>query len=261
MLYAVGVGAGQEDPSRELAFTTENSYGLRQRVLPTFATVVGNASIPPVGEVALETLIHGVQGVAVHNELPVRGKARLATTVTGIHDKGAAALVALETVVRDAVTDLHYATLRSSIFIQGAGGWGGDRGESSPWDAPEREPDAVRSYQTSQGQALLYRLSGDRNPLHSDPNAAVAAGFTRPILHGLCTYGYAGRALLDAVCDGDPGRFGSLSARFAAPVYPGQRLTVTMWMTRDGAMFIAVSEAGLVLDRGVFEFAAGAGTR
>lgn len=253
MLYAIGVGAGQEDPRCELAFTTDNSLGIHQRVLPTFATVVSNVDFSPVGEIALDRLVHGEQRLVVHNELPVRGTARARTTVTAIHDKGTTALVRLETDLCDAASDLPYATLQSAIFVHGAGGWGGERGDSPRWEQPDRDPDLVYRYQTSKAQALIYRLSGDRNPLHSDPSVAAAAGFPAPILHGLCTYGYAGRALLDAVCAGHPSRFGSLSGRFTSPVQPGQRLDVAVWMTSGGATFTVSTDAGVVLDRGVFE--------
>src|SRR6202023_2018779 len=114
------------------------------------------------------------------------------------------------------------------------GGWGGDRGPSGPRNVPpEREPYQVATYATSKDQALVYRLSGDRNPLHSDPSFAAIGGFVRPILHALCTYGFTGRALLHGLCGSDPARFRSMSGRFSKPVYPGDELTVKMWNTRD----------------------------
>lgn len=255
LLYAVGVGAGQEDPEAELAFTTENSQDIDQRVLPTFAVVVGMDGVPPMGNVSLAQILHAEQSVTLHRELPVAGRARSTSTITGIYDKRTGALVAVETEVRDAESDDPLATLRGGIFVRGAGGWGGDRGPSSDWRAPEREPDEVRSYATGAGQALVYRLSGDRNPLHSDPAMAKAVGFPRPILHGLCTYGFTGRALLDAVCDGDPARFGSMNARFSLPVLPGQKLDVSIWRDGAGALFRTATEAGTVLDRGQFTLA------
>ena len=255
MLYAlgVGVGAGAGSPGAELAFTTENSVGVRQRVLPTFALTLANLGNAPIGHVPLARMLHAEQALTVHAELPVNGHTRAVTRVAAIHDKGRDALVMLATEVRDATAEIHYATLTTGIFVRGAGGWGGDRDPSSPWEPPLGEPDWIRSYQTGPGQALIYRLSGDRNPLHSDPTTAQAAGFQAPILHGLCTYGYTGRALLDALCDGEVNRFGSMRGRLTAPAYPGQRLTVSMWRTDNGGIFRTSTEEAVVLDRGVFE--------
>src|SRR5258708_32216903 len=118
-------------------------------------------------------------------------------------------------------------TSRSAAFIRGEGGFGGDRGPASAWERPEREPDDRVEYATRPEQALLYRLSGDRNPLHSDPKFAAGGGFDRPILHGLCTYGFTGRALLHALCGSDPARFGTMQARCSRPVVPGDTLVVS----------------------------------
>jgi acyl dehydratase len=255
MLYALGIGAGQGGPDAELAFTTENSVGVRQRVLPTFALTLADLATAPIGEVSLAQMLHASEGITVHTELPLNGGTRAVTKVAAIYDKGKDALVTLETEVLDAAADTRYATITSGIFIRGAGGWGGERGASTPWEPPAGVPDLQRRYQTGPDQALIYRLSGDRNPLHSDPTTAEAAGFAKPILHGLCTYGYTGRALVEAVCDGEITRFGSMSARFSAPVYPGQGLTVSIWRTDTGARFSTSSDASVVLDRGVFELA------
>lgn len=247
------MGAGQEQPDVELAFRTENSRDLPQRVLPTFAAVLGDIGMPPIGPVALSALRHAGQSVSLRGELPVDGHARGTTTVAGIYDKGRHALVRLETELRDAVTGVLHAHVGSSLFVLGAGGWGGDAGPKAEWDVPARAPDAIRRHQTGRGQALLYRLSGDLNPLHSDPAVATSAGLGRPILHGLCTFGYAGRALLDVVCEGEPALFGSMSVRFAAPVYPGRRLTTSIWRTPTGCLFRTFADGQLVLDHGVFE--------
>ena len=252
MLYAVGVGAGQEDPEAELAFTTENTNGVEQKVLPTFPVVIGLGGFPDMGKVSLAQILHAEQGVTLHADIPVKGISRSVTSITGIYDKGKGGLVVVETEVRNAENDELFATLKAGIFVRGEGGWGGDRGPSLAWTAPDRDPDEIRKYQTSEGQALIYRLSGDRNPLHSDPGMARGVGFPRPILHGLCTYGYTGRALLDAVCDGDPSRFGSMDARFSMPVLPGQALTVSIWLSDDGALFRTSTDAGTVLDAGRF---------
>jgi acyl dehydratase len=125
-------------------------------------------------------------------------------------------------------------TTTSSLFIRGEGGWGGDRGPSGPQNVPpDRASDHTVSYQTSRDQAFVYRLSGDRNPLHTDPSFAAMGGFDTPILHGLCTYGFTGRALLHAICAGDPAAFRHIEARFASPVLPGEELTVRMWEIDD----------------------------
>lgn len=153
----------------------------------------------------------------------------------------------------DVVTGALLAEVRTGLFIRGAGGFGGTRGETAHWQQPDRSPDHVVEYRTSPDQALLYRLSGDRNPLHSDPGYAAKAGFDRPILHGLCTFGFAGRALLHALCGSDPSGFGSMSARFASPVLPGQKLDVLIWtIGEDEAAFQTCVGDTVVLDRGTF---------
>jgi acyl dehydratase len=174
-----------------------------------------------------------------------------------VYDKGSGALVVTETESVDAATDKPLFTTRSAAFIRGEGGWGGDRGPSGPRNVPpERTPDHEVTYTTRVDQALTYRLSGDRNPLHSDPSFATAAGFERPILHGLCTYGFTGRALLHTLCDGDPARFRSMEARFSSSVYPGDDLTIAMWRTGDGEAIFQTRRTGdqVVIDGGLCRF-------
>jgi acyl dehydratase len=147
-------------------------------------------------------------------------------------------------------------TSRSGAFIRGEGGFGGERGPSTSWERPDADPDDRVEYTTRPEQALLYRLSGDRNPLHSDPSFAAMGGFERPILHGLCTYGFTGRALLHKLCDSDPARFGTMYARFSKPVTPGDTLVVAMWKQPDGALFQTSTKDGtVVLDHGRFTYA------
>jgi acyl dehydratase len=147
-------------------------------------------------------------------------------------------------------------TLRASTFIRGEGGWGGERGPSGPLnEPPATEPDHQVSLQTTPNQAFVYRLNGDRNPLHSDPLFAAKAGFDRPILHGLCTYGFTGRALLRALCDDDVSRFHHIEGRFSAPVFPGEALTVRAWVIDDeSAVFTTAVDDRTVIDQGLVRF-------
>lgn len=251
LLYAVGVGAGVE----ELAFTTENSRGIDQQVLPTFAVIAGGgvSALRSVGDIDWTQLVHGEQAFELAGPIPVEGTVSTTSRIVGIYDKGKGAVVVSESTSVDAQTGELRFTNRSSVFIRGAGGFGGERGESGARNVPpEREPDLRVTYPTSPDQALIYRLSGDRNPLHSDPAFAELAGFDRPILHGLCTYGVTGRALLHVLCGSDPARFRSMEGRFSAPVYPGEDLLVSIWRTTDGeALFTtATPNGGRVLDQG-----------
>jgi acyl dehydratase len=266
LLYAVGVGAGLGDPLQELEFTTENSEGVTQQVLPTYAVLIAQARVGrKLGDFDPALLVHAEQGFELHRPLPVQGTVRTVATVTGIYDKGSGALVASENVAVDAATGDKLVTSRSSVFIRGEGGFGGDRGPGDGWRRPEREPDHRVLQPTRPEQALLYRLSGDRNPLHADPKFAARGGFSRPILHGLCTYGVTGRALLHAVCGSDPARFRSMAGRFSRPVLPGDTLVVSIWFSEDGgadqpgdtALFQTATEDGnVVIDHGRMQFLA-----
>jgi acyl dehydratase len=243
-LYALGVGAGTD----ELAFTTENTRDVPQRVLPTMPVVLGvDASVlKAAGNIDWTRLVHASQSVQVLAPLPVQGSGTARTRIVEMWDKGKAALVVLETEAVDDCQAIMFRT-RMALFIGGAGGWGGDRGPSSDETAPEGKPEETVTYVTRPEQALLYRLNGDRNPLHSDPAYAKRAGFDRPILHGLCTYGFAGRAVLHAAAGSDPDRLEAISARFAAPVYPGDTLHIDLWRTGSDVRFLARTDAGTVV--------------
>ncbi|MGW3892442.1 MaoC/PaaZ C-terminal domain-containing protein [Micromonospora chokoriensis] len=259
LLYALGVGAGLGDPLRDLQFTTENSDGIAQRVLPTYGVVI--AQIPParsIGDFDRAQLVMAEQYVELHRPLPVSGTVLTSPTVTGMYDKGSGALVESESVAVDPATGERYITTRSGMFIRGEGGFGGDRGTSEPWEPPSRDPDHQVVERTRPEQALLYRLSGDRNPLHSDPTFAARGGFSRPILHGPCTFGFTGRMLLHQLCGADPANFIAMSGRFTAPVTPGDSLVVSIWRGADGTASFrtARGDGTVVIDRGRFRYRA-----
>ncbi len=253
LLYAVSVGAG----TGELAFTTENTKDTPQQVLPTYPVVIGGGggAMGKIGTFNPAMLVHGSQSVTLHQQLPVAGTATVVGRIVAMHDKGKAAVVVTETVATDAGGAPLYTT-GASLFIRGEGGWGGDRGPSGPQNVPpERAPDHSVTYQTSVDQALVYRLNGDRNPLHSDPSFAAMGGFDRPILHGLCTYGFTGRALLHTLCGSDSARFKHIEGRFASPVIPGEALTINMWIVSDGeALFTTSAGDRVVFDQGLLRF-------
>ena len=253
LTYALGVGAGQLDPTRELAFTTENTAGVTQQALPTYAIVIAQFGGPQNGleGVDFTQLLHAEQALTVHRPMPVAGSVSLTSTVTDIFDKGKGALVVNEITATDPDDDEPVFTTRSSVFIRGEGGFDGDRGPSATFSVPERAADAELRFPTSVNQALLYRLSGDRNPLHTDPAFAAAGGFDRPILHGLATYGIAVRLLLGEFCDGDASRLRSVSGRFTKPVWPGEELVVTAWADGDSVLFrTANGDGDVVIDHG-----------
>src|ERR1700721_2666270 len=205
LLYAGGVGAGLGDPLQELEFTTENCEGIEQQVLPTYAVLIAQAPMAgSLGDFDRAIVVHAEQYFELHRLLPVAGTVRNTSTVTGIYDKGSGALVVTENVAVDAATGKPLVTSRSGAFIRGQGGFGGPRSTDPPWSLPDRAPDHQVVRETRPEQALIYRLSGDRNPLHVDPTFAARGGLSQPILHGLCTYGVTRRALLQELCDGHP---------------------------------------------------------
>ncbi|MFG2632701.1 MaoC/PaaZ C-terminal domain-containing protein [Streptomyces sp. NPDC048362] len=230
-LYHLGIGAGvpATDPD-ELRYTLES----RLHVLPSFATVAGSGapgvisglSLPGI-EVDLAKVLHGGQSLTIHRPIPTAGTATTLGRIAAVHDKGKAAVLVLRTEVADADGPLW--TGDSQIFVRGEGGWGGDRGPSTRLEPPAGEPDRVLERPTREDQALLYRLSGDYNPLHADPEFAKLAGFDRPILHGLCTYGITLKAVVDTLLDGDVARVRAYRTRFAGIVHPGETLRIRMW--------------------------------
>lgn len=258
ILYALGVGAGQANPLDELNLTTENSAGVEHQVLPTFGIVLAQSGLLrriSIGEFDRAKLLHADQRLEVSAAMSPEGAASVEARLEGIHDKRTGALVVISANATDAKTGQQLWTSRLGYFIRGAGGFGGAPAPASGWREPETEPDLVVTTPTRPDQALLYRLSGDRNPLHSDPAFAARAGFDRPILHGLCTYGVVHRALLGELCKGDVSRFHSMSARFSRPVLPGEHLRTAIWHDGTGARFRTTDGAGrTLLDHGRFDF-------
>ncbi len=259
LLYAVGIGAGQAD----LPFTTENTKDVDQVVYPTFAVVAGAGTMSAgasamsrIGSFNGAMLVHGSQAITLHRPIPVQAKATVQDKVVAMYDKGKAAVVVMEGDVTLESGERLWS-VRSSAFIRGEGGWGGDRGPSGPQNEPpaDRAADHEITLQTGPDQAFVYRLSGDRNPLHTDPSFAALGGFDRPILHGLCTYGFTGRALLGALCDNDVTRFHHIEGRFSSPVLPGDALTVRAWRTSAGeAVFTTSVGDRVVIDQGLVRF-------
>lgn len=253
MLYALGVGCGTDD----LQFTYERDL----KVLPTFAVIPAFPAMLNLGgamQVNPMMILHGEQRIELHAPIPPEGTITTTPTIKAMYDKGKGALVVVET---DSVDEKGRLLFRntSGIFARGEGGFGGERGPSGAKNvAPDRRPDRSVSFETRPDQALLYRLSGDMNPLHADPDFAKMAGFDRPILHGLCTFGFAGRAVLQAYCDNDPARFKSFEVRFSGVVYPGETITTDMWQVGPGQIIVsAKTERGeAVLSSAAAEVAA-----
>ncbi|MEU4321781.1 MaoC/PaaZ C-terminal domain-containing protein [Nocardia fluminea] len=240
-LYHLGLGAGARptDPA-ELAYLDDRA----PQVLPTFATVaptLGETEPPRVSfpgiEIDLAKVVHGHQEVEVHKPIPATGKAVSVGRIAEIWDKGANAVIVQEHTVTGSDGEPLW-TVRSSIFAKGEGGFGGERGPSTRTELPDRAPDAELLTPTMPQQALLYRLSGDRNPLHSDPEFARGAGFPAPILHGLSTYGTVCKAITDALLDSDATRVAGFRAKFAGVLYPGETLRTKVW--READQLIAV---------------------
>ncbi|NIJ42935.1 acyl dehydratase [Parvibaculum indicum] len=232
MLYALGVGFGR-DPmdEKELSFVYEKNL----KTVPTMATVVAWGA-GPIADSGINYMmvVHGEQKLTLHRPLPAAAQITADSRVVGAWDKGEGkgAIIVTETVISEKGKD-KLCTLESTIFARGDGGFGGPReGAPQPHQIPDRAPDQTVEAETKPDQALLYRLSGDRNPLHSDPEFAKAVGFDKPILHGLCTYGTCCRAIISSVCDYDAAKITGFDVRFSAPVIPGDKIAVDLW--KDG---------------------------
>jgi len=263
MLYAVGVGAGLDDPVRDLHFTTENTPGVPLQVLPTFLTQMEGpsnwSSVLGWGDDQYAiAAVHGEQSVTLARPIPTRGAVSIVNTLDGIYDKGSGALVVTGKRVLLEDTGEYLGSAGTIIFVHGKGGFGGPRnpeGEPSA-EMPGGPPDVIVSLPIGLNQSLIYRLLGDRNPHTTQPERARADGFERPAYFGRGTYGVIGRALVRGLCGDDPARFGHMQGRFSKPVYPGDRLDTLIWRTPDGARFqVRANGERVVFDRGVFRFA------
>lgn len=236
ILYHLGLGAGVPPTEpRELAYTYERGL----KVLPSYGVIPAMPALlsmfeHPAIEIDLAAVLHGEQELEMHAELPASGEVRTTARIAEIHDKGKAAVIVLETTTIDAASGQALVTNRFKAFIRGEGGFGGDPGPAAPAnDPPARAPDHVVECRTMPQQALLYRLSGDKNPMHADPQFARQGGFDQPIMHGLCSYGIVCKAVIDTVLDGEVGRVAGYQARFAGVVFPGETIRVSIWHGGD----------------------------
>jgi acyl dehydratase len=250
MLYAYGIGLGA-DPmdEKELAFVNEAYFTERPlKVVPTFASVAAWGSGPGDMKLNRVMVVDGERDITFHKPLPVAAAITADSTVLGVYDKGKdkGVVIRHQTVLKDS-TGAPLATLQASRFARGDGGVGGPAlAQPEPHAMPNRTPDRTVEISTRPDQALIYRLCGDRNPLHSDPEFAKKGGFPRPILHGMCTYGITCRGVLQTYADYDPSAFRRHAARFSSPVYPGETVTMELW--KDGNV---VSFEAKVKERGV----------
>lgn len=258
MLYALGLGVGS-DPTDvgQLRFVYEKGL----QALPTMGVVLAHpgfwAGDPALG-IDWVKMLHVGQGLTVHRTIPTEGTVTGRQRVADVIDRGAAkgALLYYERDIFDAASGDHVATVRQTLLCRGNGGFGGEeRAAPEPHPLPDRPADHVVDHKTLPQAALIYRLAGDVNPLHADPAVAAKAGFPRPILHGLATFGIGGLAALDWACDGDPARFRAFDTRFTAPVFPGETIRTELW--RDGETVslraTALERGAVVLDNGRIE--------
>lgn len=244
MLYALGVGS---KPAAELDFLYE---GRGPKVLPTYAVIPGMRAMGNIGKVIkldVARMLHGEQGVELHRPLPAEAELTMRSYISEIWDKGKAAVIGVRADFSDDA-GLVFST-HSTLFYLGGGGFGGEPGPSTKDlnQPPDAAPDLVVAYLTHEEQGALYRLSGDRVPLHIDPDFARKAGYDQPFMHGLCTFGFVGRAVLHGLCGGDPERFVSFAGRFAERVEFGDEIQTRIWHTAPGeAVLQAATQDGKV---------------
>jgi acyl dehydratase len=238
ILYHLGVGAGvpATDPG-ELEYTYEQNLKVLPSfgVVPVFGTLMGILTVPGI-QVNPMMILHGEQDLEIHKPIPPDATATHRARVTDIFDRVKGASVVIEAKTTDAAGEPLF-TNRFSAYVRGEGGFGGERGPRPGNLPPEREPDVVVQSTTMPQQALLYRLSGDKNPLHADPSFAAMGGFDRPILHGLCTFGAVCKAVVDGALDGDVTKVARYQARFSGVVFPGETVVTSMWR-EDGKIIV-----------------------
>jgi acyl dehydratase len=246
LLYHLGIGFGSRhgdnlDP-QTLRYTVE---GPQLQVLPSFGVVAPtfHDTAPPSldlpgCDIDLAQVVHGTQEVVLHRPLPSSGSGTVRTRISDVWDKGKAAVIVQEGAAVDD-TGAPLFTTRSSIFVRGEGGWGGDRGPSTKVELPTRTPELDTTYDVTPQQALLYRLCGDRNPLHADPAFAERAGFPAPILHGLCSYGIVLRSVVQGLLGSDATQVGGFTARFAGVVFPGETIRTRAWQEEERILVAA----------------------
>ncbi|KAF8817711.1 MaoC family domain-containing protein [Cardiosporidium cionae] len=236
ILYALGIGVSQ-DPmdQKDLAYTYENSEGFQ--TVPSFGTVLGKfdrlfealLQTPGIPEFNPMMLLHGEQKIILHQPLKTDASVINSCRIKNVYDKRTGALIVLEINTTDAQTKELLCTNESSVFIRGLGNFGGDPGQSIRSTRPSTSPDLQIIVKTNENQAILYRLSGDFNPLHIDPDMSQLGGFERPILHGLCTFGIATHGIIKACLNGNSDQVHSISARFSSAVIPGDELRINVW--------------------------------
>ena len=255
ILYSLGIGLGNDPMNlNELKYVYENS----QSVLPSMATNFQyHSPLLLKTNINFIMVVHGEQRLSITNALPVSGDFIANAKVIGCYDKGPArgAIIEVETTVKNKKNNEEICKLVSTTFARGDGGFGGPDSPKKEIFIPDGEPDYVSEVSTKPDQALIFRLSGDYNPLHSDPNFAKAAGFEKPILHGMCTYGIACRSLVDEICENDASKLKRFDCRFSSPVYPGETIITEMWK-KDKTIYFSskVKERDkLVLKNGVSE--------
>ncbi len=265
ILYALGVGVGQDDPLSPA--TLKYTYEKGLSALPTMACVLAGGDgawmRDPGNRITWQKVLHGEQRLTLHRPLPPSGTVKGVFSVDEIYDKGAdkGAILYMTNRLSDAATGEAIADVGMAAFLRADGGFGGSgEGAPKPYPVPiDRPPDLALDLPTRPDQALLYRLSGDYNPLHVDPGVAQSVGFERPILHGLCAYGVVGRALLRLLCDDDPTRLRRLDVRFSSPLYPGETVRTEVWREGDGrvAFRALAGERGVVIqNNGMIEYSA-----
>ena len=243
ILYHLGVGAGFQRPTdkQELEYTYEGNLKVLPSfgVIPVFGAMGGMAGVPGI-EINFMMVLHGEQDLEIHRPIPTSARVVNQPRIAGIYDKGKAALIVIE-VDTSLENGEKLFTNRFSIFARGEGGFGGDPGPRTANNAPTRPADAIVETPTMPQQALIYRLSGDKNPLHADPDFAMMGGFDKPILHGLCSYGIVCKAAVDELLGGDVNKVARYQARFAGVFFPGETMVTSMW--KEGNQIVLASQS------------------